>query len=321
LVLAYDSSNNLTALSSSTEVIFHTREPIFPGDAVPSTLTCFNRCPDYANLASGSEWGSPSVYKEAIWIDNVSGSTTGYTYSFDNTASGMVLKDGSNEIVFNPSNTNLEWGLFTGELFEDNSTNRQAMACDWDSSKVCAWKAREKLSSFYSWETGKNDWQKLTVLVDGSGNPVKFDPPMMVEYIHSGTSSNTGKDYDGSKFYLEYGGFGNLWGIPYFCTDVNGNRADCGYNTRHVNEFVIPAGTTVKKAGGGDASVASGTEFVVKPLEVEQAMKQEPSSDACTGLSLGGVSLPDISDYTAPNIGSKPSVSGPPRVVAGSKKY
>ena len=320
--LAYDNSSNPTAPSSSTKVIFHTREPIFPGDSVPSTLTCFNRCPDYNNLASGSEWGSSSVYKEAIWIDNVSGSTTGYTYSFDNTASGMVLKDGSNEIVFNPSNTNLQWGLFTGELFEDNSTNRQAMACDWDSSKVCAWKAREKLSSFYSWETGKNDWQKLTVLVDGSGNPVKFDPPMMVEYTHSGTSSNTGKNYDGGKFYLEYGGFGNLWGIPYFCTDVNGNRADCGYNTRHVNEFVIPAGTTVKKAGGGDSSVSSGTEFVVKPLEVEQAMK-EVTTSTCTGagLSLGGVSLPDISGYTAPNIGSKPSVSGPPRVVAGSKKY
>jgi len=109
LELAYDSSNNPIAPSSSDKVIFHTREPIFPGDSVPSTLTCFNRCPDYNNLASGSEWGSSSVYKEAIWIDNVSGSTTGYTYSFDNDTSGMVLKDGINEIVFNPSNTNLEW--------------------------------------------------------------------------------------------------------------------------------------------------------------------------------------------------------------------
>jgi hypothetical protein len=321
-MLTYDSNNNPTAPTGSTKAIFHTREPIFPGDSVPSTLTCFNRCPNYNNLGSGSEWGSPSVYQTDIWIDNVTGSL-GYTYSFStNPTTGMVLKDSSsNEIIFDPSNQNLQWGLFTGELFVDNATNRQAMACDGDNSTVCTWKAREALSTFYSWETGKEDWQKLTLLVDGSGTPVKFDPPMVVNYTHSGTTSNSGKNFDGGKFYLEYGGFGDLWGIPYFCTDKNGNRASCGYDTRHVNEFVIPAGKTVTKVGGGDASVSSGTEFVVKPLEVEQAMK-EVTASTCSGagLSLGGVSLPDSSGYTAPGIGDKPTVSGPPAIVGGSKK-
>ena len=73
--------------------------------------------------------------------------------------------------------------------------------------------------------------------------------------------------------------------------------------------------------GGGDASVSSGTEFVVKPLEVEQAMK-EVTASTCSGagLSLGGVSLPDSSGYTAPGIGDKPTVSGPPAIVGGTKK-
>ena len=324
LDLTYGSDKEPLAPLDNATVIFHTREPVFPGDAVPPTLTCFHQCPEFGNLANGYDNGSqPSVYKQNIWSDNKTGATSGYIYSFSTDSEKMVLKDNeSNSIVFNTSNENLEWGVFSGELIEDNSTNREAMVCDWDSSntKICPWKARETLSHFYSWETGKNEWQKLSVLIDGSGNAVKFDPPMIVKYIRSSSKSNSGKDYNNAKFYLEYNSFGDLWGIPYFCTDLNGNPASCGYNTKWVNEFVIPAGTTVTKVGGGDPSVLDGTEFVVKPLEIEQAMKEVDGPTCAAVLSLGGVSLPDISGYTPPGIGSKPDVDGAPVVIAGVKK-
>jgi len=63
------------------------------------------------------------------------------------------------------------------------------------------------------------------------------------------------------------------------------------------------------------------THYMVKPLEIEQTMKKASSSSVCTaaGLSLGGMSLPDSSGYSEPDIGAKPSVSGPPAAVAGAK--
>ncbi|MBC8259912.1 MAG: hypothetical protein H8E38_12905 [SAR324 cluster bacterium] len=318
-----------TAPSGSTSVIFNTREPVFPGDSAPTTLACYERCPNPDTIATGSEWGSSSVFlaNKSTWlyssnIDNASAPDP-YIYTFDNTTSGMVLQydNGTKTpVVLSSTNSNLSWGLNTGVLF-DNSTsaNFTAIQCSWDSTKICPWEARSSLSTFYTWETGANDWNKLTVLVGSDNSSVKFDPPMMVKYTHSGTSSNSGKSYDGASFYLDYGGFGDLWGVPSFCVDVKtGEKTSCAndQSTRWVNEFVIPAASLVTQVK--DSSV----EYVVKPLQIEQTMKKTSSVSVCTdaGLSLGGVSLPDSSNWTDPDIGTKPTVIGPPSVVAGAKK-
>ncbi len=60
---------------------------------------------------------------------------------------------------------------------------------------------------------------------------------------------------------------------------------------------------------------------MIKPLEIEQTMKKASSAATCTdaGLSLGTVSLPDSSGWVDPDIGDKPTVTGPPSVVAGEK--
>ena len=51
-------------------------------------------------------------------------------------------------------------------------------------------------------------------------------------------------------------------------------------------------------------------------------MQSASPETACTaaGLSLGGVSLPDSSGWNDPEIGAKPTVSGPPSVVDAEKK-
>ena len=159
--------------------------------------------------------------------------------------------------------------------------------------------------------------------MDIDNTSVSFDPPMIVKYTHSGTSSNSGKNYNDSSFYLEYGGFGDLWGVPSYCVSTStGEKVDCAASsqgtTRWVNEFVVPATTVVTEAGGT-------TEYVVKPLEIEQTMP-EASGEAsdCTGagLSLGGVSLPSASDFVSPvsDVGTIPTVTGPPTIVSGEKK-
>jgi hypothetical protein len=324
-------------LDNST-VVFNVQTPIFPGDSVPSTLACYSRCPDPGSIATGEDnpYSANSVYLPNKWnwgteIDNVS-SPTPYTYTFDNTTAGMLLKydNGSAQsILLSSANQNLSWGLRSGILFDnstfDNDTTvRQAdyaaLTCDWNSTYLCPWQARGGLSTFYVWETGPSDWQKLTVLVDSDNTSVSFDPPMIVKYTHSGTSSNSGKNYDNASLYLEYGGFGDLWGVPSYCVSTTtGEKTNCGSSgTRWVNEFVVPATSVVTLAGGT-------TEYVVKPLEIEQTMPEASNGTTdCTGanLSLGGVSLPDSSEWVDPVsiIGTIPTVTGPPKIVSGEKK-
>ena len=306
------------APADNTSVVFNTREPIFPGDSAPSTLACYNRCPNPATLASGTE---TTAYLRFSGVDNAS-ATNAYMYSFDNTTSGMVLKFDNNStstsVLLSSANSNLSYGVHSGILFDNTTANYDLLRCSWDNNSICNWNARQAMSTFYTWETGPNQWNKLTVLVDSDNSSVKFDPPMNVKYTHSGTGSNSGKSYDNATFYLEYGGHGDLWGLPSFCiSKKTGEKVSCANDdtTRWIDEIAIPAASIATQTKDGT------THYMVKPLDIEQTMKKASSDTACTaaGLSLGGLSLPDVSRYSDPDIGAKPSVSGPPAVVAGAK--
>ena len=354
IVLAYPNGFGQapTAPADNSSVIFNTQEPVFPGDTVPSTLACYSNCLNPSTIATGYDYygASSSIYhgKNSTWLgwdndnnqwdqnanisnsnyhgefDNVSAPDP-YTYTFTATTSGMVLQYGGTDVLLSSANSNLSWGARSGIMFDnstfDNDTSaRQAdfasLICSWDPTKICPWQARGGLSTFYVWETGADEWQKLTLLESG-GTPVKFDPPMIVKYTHSGTKSNSGKSYDSASFYLEYGGFGDLHGIPSFCVNKNGEKGNCAIDgsTRWVNEFVVKAGSLATQVKDGT------TEYVIKPMQIEQTMKKASSVANCTGadLSLGGVSLPDSSDWSDPGIGVKPTVTGPPAIVGGAK--
>ena len=306
------------APADSTSVVFNTREPIFPGDSAPSTLACYDRCPNPATLASGTE---TTAYLRFSGLDNAS-AVNPYYYSFDNTTNGMVLKFDNNStstsVLLSSANSNLSYGVHSGILFDNTTANYTALQCDWNSSYICPWNARQAMSTFYTWETGPEAWNKLTVLVASDNSSVKFDPPMNVKYTHSETGSNSGKSYDNATFYLEYGGHGDLWGLPSFCISrKTGEKVSCANDdtTRWIDEIAIPAASIATQTKDGT------THYMVKPLDIEQTMKKASSSSVCTaaGLSLGGLSLPDVSRYTDPDIGAKPTVEGPPAVVAGAK--
>jgi hypothetical protein len=353
IVLVYPNGfgQSPTAPTDDSDIIFNIQDPVFPGDTVPSTLACYSNCPNPSTIATGYDYygASSSIYhgKHDNWLgwdstgnqwaknstlssnsksefDNASAPTP-YEYTFAATTSGMVLQYGGTNVVLSSENSNLPWGARSGVLFDnstfDNDTSaRQAdfasLTCSWDTTKICPWQARGGLSTFYVWETGHQSWNQLAVLVGSDGSSVEFDPPMIVKYIHSGSKSNSGKSYDGSAFYLEYGGLGDLHGIPSFCVNrKTGIKGNCDEDSRWVNEFVIPAASDAIQAKDGS------TEYVIKPLEIEQTMKTGSSSATCTdaGLSLGTVSLPDSSGWTDPDLGDKPTVTGPPSVVDGDK--
>jgi len=318
--LTYGSYPNHTtpvAPTGSTNVLFNTREPVFPGDNVSSTLACYGRCPNPATMATGNE---RTVYLEFGGTDNAS-AVNPYIYTFDNSTSGMILQydNGTKTpVVLSIANSNLSYGVQSGILFDNKTANFDLLRCTWDNNSICYWNAREVLSTFYTWETGPKEWNKLTVLVGSDNSSVKFDPPMNVKYTHSGTGSNSGKSYDNATFYLEYGGHGDLWGLPSFCISrKTGEKTSCTNDgtTRWIDEIAIPAASMATQTKDDT------THYMVKPLDIEQTMKKASSDTACTaaGLSLGGLSLPDVSRYSDPDIGAKPSVSGPPAVVAGAK--
>tara|TARA_B100000953_G_scaffold125654_1_gene103630 strand:- start:119 stop:649 length:531 start_codon:yes stop_codon:yes gene_type:complete len=175
------------------------------------------------------------------------------------------------------------------------------------------------MTTFYQWETGPKSWNKLEVLVAADNSSVRFDPPMNVKYTHSGTSSNSGKSYDNASFYLEYGGFGNLWGLPSFCINrKNGEKVSCANDdsTRYIEDIMVPAYADVTQTADGS------TNYIVKPLEIEQTMRKASSASKCTvdgGLAFGDLSLPDESEYTAPDMTAMPVVVGPPTIVGGVK--
>ena len=75
-------------------------------------------------------------------------------------------------------------------------------------------------------------------------------------------------------------------------------------------QFSIPEGSEVD-------DVVSATTYIVKPLEMEQRMKDTKNPALCADITLKSYSLPSLSDWVDPNIGDEPVVEGPPAVIGG----
>lgn len=295
-----------TPPNGETPVVYFKENIVYPGDAdVPAALACYDNCPK-----AGADGINSSDMTYARSFDPMADSRHDYTFA------NMVLKDGANDAILESVPENQPWGFNSGALFAPTAENMAALACDWNPEQTCGWKAWSALDEFYTWETGPNNWNQLTVLKDANGVALTFEQPLRVEYTH--VQTNVEKDdnkYNGVKFFLDYNGFGELHGIPGKCFDMNSGRTvpDCnGPGKRWVPEFTIPEGSSARYLKN---SVTYNT--VIKPLEVEQRMvKLEPA--ACSSLPLDSVyTLPSISAWVDPAIGDEPVVSAAPAVIGG----
>jgi hypothetical protein len=216
-------------------------------------------------------------------------------------------------------NDNYSGGINSGPLFDPAilslTTGSNALVCDWDATSTCAYKAWSVLDEFYTWETGPNEWNKFTAL-----EGVRFEPPLQVEYIHS----EAGSKYDGTKFYLQYTGFGDLQGIPGKCVDLDNPdlTADCsqGGSVRWVPEFTIPdivSGTTTSLTEVTDVAHPT-VKYIVKALEKEERMKIADIGNCNDNdLPTKEYQLPSMDSFINPFIGSQPDVTAPPAVIGG----
>lgn len=315
-------------LTDATLVIFHRISTVYPGETVPATLACLENCIDPAKIDTQDPHFTNSSYKGGNENFNVTNMNTApgslvagtnyIAYTFDTDLAhenAMVLKYGGDPVVLS-SNSNQQNGVWGGSLFEMNTANKAALECDLPPGSppqavagTCGWKVWD-LDTFYTWETGANEWNKLTALLDADSVPVAFSPPLMVEYTLAAT---------GAKYFLEYNGFGDLWGIPGKCVNADtGLDAPCyteegdKRNIRWVPGFSIAAGETVIDVD--DNSIT----YYVKPLEQEEQMVSVGAATcASAGLSLTGYDLPDASLVQDPGIGSEPTLNVPTRVIGG----
>ncbi len=297
------------APTADTQVVFFKEDIVYPGDVnAPAALACYDNCPK-----AGATGMDPNdlTYAQSFdpQVDN----------RHDYTVASMVLKDGANSVTLATAPQNQSWGFNSGPLFAPTSANMALLACDWTGpqgqTQVCGWKAWSALDEFYTWETGPNNWNQLTVLKDSNGTPLTFEQPLRVEYTHVQTvAGKPDTKYNGVKFFLDYNGFGELHGIPGKCIDMSSGLTvqDCsGSGKRWVPEFSIPEGSAASYAKAG---VTYNT--VIKPLEMEQRMVKL-ANNACSGLPITTYTLPLIAEWVDPAIGAEPSVTAAPAVIGG----
>lgn len=304
------------APTGDTQVVFYKESAVYPTDTVPSTLACYDNCPKAGSTG----------------IDGTSQQTMTYSMSFDPTANNrhnytfadMLLNDSTSgfNAILTTTPAGQSWGFNTGALFDltavDSTTGKtyqQLLACDWDITQTCGWKAWSVLPVFYTWETGPNSWNQFTAAKDAQGTFVKFDPPWQVAYVHSQTDTSAyDNKYNGTKFFLQYSGFGDLQGIPGKCVDPSTGQtvSDCSQpGLRWVPEFTIPADSTV---------TVGSTTYLVKPLDVEQRMKKITVAGTCSALTPTDMSgsMPNVdTDWVDPALATEPTITDSPKVIGG----
>jgi hypothetical protein len=192
-----------------------------------------------------------------------------------------------------PASGPFTWGMRSGPMV----TSTAGLANVWD-----VWNQAE----FYVWETGANDWNQFTGVIDVGGEFVSFDAPLSFNYTQAVGDDRNGDDARaGQTYFLSYGGPGQLWGLPYDGVDFNGDdQPDRWYPLVNLADGVLLGPT--------------GTEFVVKAIEIEQRLAADPGyAGALDLVTAGTLVLPTSSIFVTPDIGAQPVVTEAPRVVNG----
>jgi hypothetical protein len=312
--------------SSTVQVVYRAQDLVYPSQ-MPATLYCLQNCPTAASMQSFFTPGSvdPSPYL-ANTFQNFMPTAAGNEVVYGTDAATVTLRDNVDAAVVLDDGEALRergyaFGLRSGRLF----TNLAAAECSPGSNTYCDWKVSGH-DTYYVWETGPSSWNQFAAVKDGSGNFVEFDPPLQLNYdVPVGAAYG---EYSGKKIVLQYGGFGDLWGIPGYCVSGSTNEVvDCSdQNSRYVPSFVIP----MDEVTGRVTDTSGTTSYLVKWLDREIRFAQKPlATCSAAGLNVpANVTLPTTADLRDPSnpasnvyVGTKPVVTDAPRVIHGEVKF
>lgn len=297
-------------------VNYYSQSIVVPGSTA-LTLYCLSNCPDATSVAAANAntvsvpFSTATAQQWGYALNSTTGGTV--TYSFD--AGG--LKNGTTAMIINTaafytSNPNYQWGVQSGRLFDVAFSS-----CTAPGSGAAAVCEPANPATYYTWSTGLGQWnQSLWLTKTSDSSVVAFDPPQNIAYtVPSGSAYGT---WANKTIQLQFNGFGNLNGIPGYCINpINNNVADCSTttNARYVPLFSIPDAATM---------TFGSTTLIVKALDAELRLKDlGVGGTVCPSLTLTTLTPPStgVHDMTSTSdayyIGTKPTVSGGPKVIDG----
>ncbi len=311
--------------SAAIDVIYRVQDLVYPAQ-MPTALFCLRDCPTAATLPSyfapGSTALSPFV---ASTYNNGAETAASGVVSYGTDPALALLKDaGGTTVAFTDrealqARPQYQNGIRTGRLF----TTLAEAQCVNNASKYCDSQV-EQLETYYQWETGPNQWNQFAAVKDGAGTIATFDPPLQVGY--DVPNEQQYGQYRGKSIVLQYGGFGELWGIPGTCvSSVTNEHVSCDTErARYVPSFVIPFDEVLGRVTSG------ATPLLSKWLDREiRFARKDVAVCTASGLTLPtGLSLPVVGGLRDPSdptseiyIGTKPVVTAAPRVIHGDVKF
>jgi len=353
------SGADMATLSSATNVVMHQQDVVYPTDfAGLNGLYCIDRCPTLSDITASNTPGSnasPYATGTTGWTGVAPGKALySYTLSSSGASNGNLIDFAGSTVISTATGTtaqngttsaNNAWGVVSGRLVAgvDKATLDAANAArngGTTSSTGYIESDIDTLTTYYEWHTSGNNWDQLTMLYSGT-TPVTFDPPLNVSYIvPANTDTVNNLPYGtlaGATINMQYGGFGNLWGIPSSCVDASTNQP-CTFGgatptapnmQRWTPQFSIPAGASVT-VPYTQGTVAATTTYLVKALDKEVRLANVPVS-TCTaaGLTVStAATLPDATTWQDPSAPVGPVGTAPtfnpvpaPRVIQGVKMY
>jgi hypothetical protein len=312
-------------VSADVQVAYRSQDVVYPSQ-LPAALHCVRDCPTAASMSAffgNGQTSSPFVAASANnYQPTPLSNVVGYTGDAPN---AMLLDAASTPVVLDVDAEALgnspmfRSGVRSGKLF----ANLADAECSLGSGTYCEWRVNN-LDVYYQWETGPNQFNQFAAVKDSTGAFVNLDPPLQVNF--QVPQSAAYGQYAGQNIVLQYGGFGDLWGVPGICVSPQTNEevACDGGEVRYVPSFVIPHDTAAGKV------TANGTTYLVKWLEREIRFARKNLA-VCDGAGLtvpSGLTLPTAADLKNPAdpasdiyVGIRPTVTTPPRVIHGEVKY
>jgi hypothetical protein len=273
--------NGGVSLADSTAIQYYVESSIKPGDTVPSTLYTKEWVPNFS-VANASALETQQDNHHNCWgNDPDTCKSPALTFDTDN----YTLKNGSTEIiapskdVLNLTDSRFGGGIHIGGLVA--STDGESHGA----------------TTYYSWSTGDNEWNKFTSIKDAAGTMVAFDQPIRMTYKHVATNDRNyalaarDQSKDDMLYQIEYDG--THLNLPWhFNTSIGDwepeiNLKDGAILTDGTTEYVVKASDvslTMKKlsTGGSGLTVNEATTdpTITFNAGVISAMPVKPTLDS-----------------------------------------
>jgi hypothetical protein len=283
-------------------------EELFAGGATSATLYCYDNCPKGTlELSELESFDSPF---DNPLRDSMGGAVTPIQYTFTRTGTNaftLVKTTGSEPVVLADGITSDQlretmhsWGIRSGNMVTAPLADARDIYNLPEDSVV------------YRWETGLDAWNKMTIIKQGD-TAITFDKPLEFRYVHSANNDRSSLPlvagrFAGQTFLVNYGGPGQLWGIPSRAVGAEGETVS-GDHFRYYPAFNLKDGVQLSKGSA---------QYVVKAIDIEQKMVRDDLTD-CSDLNFNGLIEPPSalsSEYNV-DIGPVPTVDDAPAVIGG----